>query len=277
MTGRTALVTGVSRRAGIGAAIARRLAQAGADLVLQGWEPHDAGQSWGADAGGIETIAEELREGGRRVEVVAADLADPGAPARLVAAAVERLGHLDALVANHARSVDWAPFAQVTAEEIDLSYAVNTRATLLLARELAARHDPARHDPALRPSGRVVLLTSGQDVGPMPEEIPYAASKAALSGITRSLAAALAPAGITVNCVDPGPTDTGWATPELVERERDRLAFGRWGEPDDAARLIAWLAGDDGRWVTGQVIHSDGGHGFSPDIRWAARGQMLRD
>jgi 3-oxoacyl-[acyl-carrier protein] reductase len=252
MSGRTALVTGVSRRAGIGAAIARRLAADGAQLVLQGWERHDAGQAWGADEGGIETIAAELRAAGSAVEVLDADLADPAVPGRLVEAAYERFGRLDVVVANHARSVDWAPFATVNAAEIDLSYAVNTRATLLLVREFAARYEG--------PGGRAILITSGQDVTPMPEEIPYAASKAALSGITRSLAAALAPAGITVNCVDPGPTDTGWATPELLERERARLPFGRWGEPDDAARLIAWLASEDGRWVTGQVIHSDGGH-----------------
>ena len=258
MSGRIALVTGVSRRAGIGAAIARRLAAAGADLVLQGWEPHDAGQSWGADEGGIGALAAELRAAGSAVEVIDTDLADPEAPGRIVAAAVDRFERLDVVVANHARSVEWAPFATVSAEEIDRSYAVNARAVLLLAREFAARYEPAPGGPG----GRVILLTSGQDVTPMPEEIPYAASKAALSGITRSLAAALAPAGITVNCVDPGPTDTGWATPELLERERARLPFGRWGEPDDAARLIAWLASDDGRWVTGQVIHSDGGHGL---------------
>jgi 3-oxoacyl-[acyl-carrier protein] reductase len=253
VTARVALVTGVSRRAGIGAAIARRLAAAGTDLLLQGWQPHDAGQAWGADEGGAEALAAELRATGRTVELIGADLADPAAPGRLVAAAYDRFGRLDILVANHAHSLDWAPFATATAEEIDLSHAVNTRASLLLAREFAARHKSGA-------GGRVILLTSGQDVTPMPEEIPYAASKAALSGVTRSLAAALAPAGITVNCIDPGPTDTGWATPELLERERARLPFGRWGEPDDAARLIAWLASEDGRWVTGQVIHSDGGH-----------------
>jgi 3-oxoacyl-[acyl-carrier protein] reductase len=93
----------------------------------------------------------------------------------------------------------------------------------------------------------------------MPGEIAYAASKGALSSITLTLADELADRGITVNCVNPGPVDTGWATPELFAAVADRLPAGRWGEPDDAARLIAWLVSDDGRWMTGQVLNSEGG------------------
>jgi 3-oxoacyl-[acyl-carrier protein] reductase len=93
----------------------------------------------------------------------------------------------------------------------------------------------------------------------MARELPYAASKGALYALTASLASHLAPRGILVNAVNPGPTDTGWATPELTRHELRRLPLGRWGEPDDAARLIAWLAGDEAAWVTGQVLTSDGG------------------
>lgn len=257
LTGRVALVTGVSRRAGIGAAVARRLAAAGADLVLHGWEPHDAEQPWGADPAAMDVLAAELRGTGCRIALVRLDLADPDAPARLVDAAYDAYNHLDILVANHARSVDRAPLSALTAAELDTSYAVNTRSTLLLVRQYAERHDDAR------PGGRVVLFTSGQNVSAMPDEIPYAASKAALAGITRSLAAGLAPRGITVNCVNPGPTDTGWATPAITAAALARLPFGRWGEPDDAARLVAWLVTDDGRWVTGQVLTSDGGYSLS--------------
>ena len=89
--------------------------------------------------------------------------------------------------------------------------------------------------------------------------IAYAASKGALAAITPTLADELADRGITVNCVNPGPVDTGWATPELYAAVAERLPAGRWGEPDDAARLIAWLASDDGRWITGQVLNSEGG------------------
>jgi 3-oxoacyl-[acyl-carrier protein] reductase len=105
----------------------------------------------------------------------------------------------------------------------------------------------------------VILMTSGQQLGPMPEEIPYASSKAALLGLTPTLADALADRGITVNCVNPGPTDTGYAGPEALERVAAAFPGGRWGQPDDAARLIAWLCTDEARWITGQVINSEGG------------------
>jgi 3-oxoacyl-[acyl-carrier protein] reductase len=254
LAGRVALVTGASRRIGIGAAIARRLAGAGADLLLHAWARHDAEQPWGADADGPPELAAELRALGRRVELAEADFADPDAPAALVRAANDALGPVDILVANHARSTPWAPLAEITAAEIDAAYAVNTRATLLLVQAYAAQRDDAR------PGGRVVLFTSGQGDGPMPDELPYAASKGALAQVTASLAKTLAPRGVTVNCVNPGPTDTGWAGEELTRAALPRLPFGRWGEPDDAARLVLWLASDDGRWMTGQVLTSDGGY-----------------
>jgi 3-oxoacyl-[acyl-carrier protein] reductase len=139
----TALVTGVSRRIGIGAAIARRLATGGYDLLLHSWSPHDAERPWGADDGGVEQLVEEFRATGARVEHVAADFADPSAPEEVVRRAVRTFGHLDVLVANHARGVDQG-LEELTAEEIDLTYAVNTRATLLLVKHFAARRAARR-------------------------------------------------------------------------------------------------------------------------------------
>lgn len=224
-------MTGVSRREGIGWAVAQRLAADGFQVFTQGWAPHDAAQPWGAD----EAFAPDLD----------LDLSDPEAPARLIDAA----GRVDVLVANHAASAD-QNLEQLTAEVIDRTLAVNVRATLLLVQAFAAQ---------AREGGRVILLTSGQGRGPMARELPYVASKAAVSGLVGSLADHLAPRGITVNAVNPGPTDTGWATPEILEQARAAMPRGRWGTPDDAARLIAWLASEESDWVTGQVIDSDGG------------------
>jgi 3-oxoacyl-[acyl-carrier protein] reductase len=252
LAGRAAVVTGVSRRVGIGRAVALRLAELGADLFLQSLSPFDADQPWGADSGGVEAVLAELRALGRRAEHLAADFRDPAAPARVVEAAAAALGPLDILVANHAYSVASA-LEDLTAEAIDAHMEVNVRGSLLLVKAFAARHDDAR------PGGRVVLMTSGQHLGPMPGELAYIASKGALHQVTRSLAAHLAARGITVNTVNPGATDTGWATPAVHEAVLAHAPLGRWGTPDDAARLIAWLATDDARWITGQVIDSTGG------------------
>jgi 3-oxoacyl-[acyl-carrier protein] reductase len=245
---RGALVTGVSRRAGIGFAVARRLGEAGTSVFLQGWSAHDAVQPWGADEAGLDALAAELPGAAGHAEL---DLADPEAPARCIEAARAACGHLDVLVANHAASVG-GTLEELTAEAIDHSLAVNVRATLLLVQAFAAAHDG-------RPGGRVILLTSGQHRGPMSGELPYVAGKGAVHQLTRSLADHLAPRGIAVNAVNPGPTDTAWATPEIEAEVRRAMPAGRWGQPDDAARLIAWLASEDAGWVTGQVIDSDGG------------------
>jgi 3-oxoacyl-[acyl-carrier protein] reductase len=103
------------------------------------------------------------------------------------------------------------------------------------------------------------MMTSGQHLSPMPGELPYIASKGAIHQLTASLAAHLAPRGITVNSINPGATDTGYADEKLIEEVLALEPQGRWGEPDDAARLIAWLCSDDARWITGQVINSTGG------------------
>ena len=140
---------------------------------------------------------------------------------------------------------------------LDAHWAVNTRASILLAQAFAAQHEDSR------PGGRIVFMTSGQDLGPMTGEVAYAASKGALASITQTLADQLAERGITVNTVNPGPVDTGYAAfadqPEAHEIVRRHFPSGRWGTPDDPARLIAWLVTDEAAWITGQVINSEGG------------------
>jgi 3-oxoacyl-[acyl-carrier protein] reductase len=219
-------------------------------VFIQGWTPHDAAQSWGAEPGGTGAVASELS-----VPFLEADFADAESPERVVAAAVEALGPLDILVVNHARSGD-GRLDELSAGQLDAFLHENVRAALLLVRDFAARHDDSRQ------GGRVVLMTSGQHLAPMGTEVAYAVSKGALQQVTLTLADELADRGITVNAVNPGPTDTGYG---LADRDpARRMPFGRWGEPDDAARLIAWICGDDARWITGQVIDSEGGF-----RRWA--------
>jgi NAD(P)-dependent dehydrogenase (short-subunit alcohol dehydrogenase family) len=252
LEGRVAVVTGAGRRAGIGFATARRLVEAGAAVILHAWTPYDVREYGAAEDEGRAAI-EELRAGGGRVELVEADFADPDAPARVVAAAREAFGRVDILVVNHTRS-SHQPLEELTADELDGSLHENVRGALLLVKEFAAQHDG-------RDGGRVILMTSGQHIAPMAGEIPYAVSKGALHQATKTLAEALIDRRITVNTVNPGPTDTGWG---LAEIEPKAMPLGRWGEPDDAARLIAWLCTDDAQWVTGQVIDSEGGF-----RRWA--------
>jgi 3-oxoacyl-[acyl-carrier protein] reductase len=256
LRGRIALITGVSRRIGIGYAVAARLAALGADVLAHGWSAHDAEQPWGADpagdAGVVGALRAELSDESGRVEYLASDFARPEAAADAITAAVSLFGGIDILVAAHARS-SAQDLAACTAEELDLSWAVNVRGTLLLAQCYAKLRDHSRS------GGRIVLFTSGQHHSAMPEEIPYIATKGALQQVTASLASEFAPSRVTVNCVNPGPVDTGYADPELAARVQSAVPLGRWGQPADTANLVEWLVSDSGAWMTGQTLVSDGG------------------
>jgi 3-oxoacyl-[acyl-carrier protein] reductase len=145
-----------------------------------------------------------------------------------------------------------APFDQLDAQTLDTYYAVNIRGTMLLSIEFAKRFTGSA-------GGRIINLTSGQGRGAMPGKLAYAATKGAMEAFTVTLAVEVAPRGITVNAVDPGPTDTGWMTEEDKQELLPRFPMGRIGQPEDAARLIAFLAGEEAGWITGQIIHSTGG------------------
>ena len=265
LAGRTVLITGVSRRAGIGHAIACRAAAQGASIVAHHYSPHDAAQAWGADDidAVMASIATHLTDGAR-LTPVGADLAVSGQPARVVDAAVEAAadaGHpLAALVCNQAMSEPDAALLDITEDVLDRHWAVDARASILLAQAFARAVIGGEADgPASDPTRAIVFLTSGQAQGPLPGEIAYGAAKAAIAGISLTIADELADHGIRVNTVNPGPVDTGYLTAEAFESIRGMFPFGRFGEPDDAARLITWLLSDDARWITGQVINSEGG------------------
>jgi 3-oxoacyl-[acyl-carrier protein] reductase len=251
LKGRVVLVTGVSRRKGIGFAIAQRLASLGADVFIHSFRPYDVDREWGADPDGIGALIAVLAESGTKIAHAEGDFSDPAVPAQIMNAAAQAFGHVDILVANHTYST-MGKLEELTAVEIDRHLQVNVRGTLLLTQAFAAQY----HKPT---GGRVILLTSGQQLAPMPGELAYVASKGALQQLTLSLSAHLISRGITVNTVNPGATDTGWANPELYDLIRTANPQGRWGKPEDAARLIGWLVTDDAQWITGQTINSNGG------------------
>lgn len=253
---RIAIVTGASRRAGIGAAIAETLVAAGWSVLITGHPPYDQAQGLAADADGLAAVAERIGRVAQtkaagippRVELLAADLTDASAPERIVATCHDRLGAPTALVNNAAVS-ERGGLVDASAEQLDRHWAVNARAAVLLTAAYAKRFRAE--------TGAVVNVTSGQGLGAMPGELAYAVSKGALESFTTQAAAELAPLGIRVNAVDPGPTDTGWMT----DRDRSALVapLGRVGLPADAARIVAWLCSNDARWITGQVVRSRGG------------------
>lgn len=252
LAGRSALVTGAGRRRGIGYAVAGRLVDAGASVVVHHHDDHDR-EVYGEpdDVGALVAALADRAAPGAEVHAVAGDLAEPQAPERLVAEAVSRVGHLDVLVANHASSRHEVSLVDLTPQALDHHWQVETRATLLLTQAFAARHDG-------REGGRVVWLTSGQDLGPMRGNLAYAVAKGALASATRTVADELAEQGVLLNTVNPGPVNTGYLDDAPADFAA-RFPLGRVGEPDDTARLIAWLVSDEGRWMAGQVISTEGG------------------
>ncbi len=250
LSNRGAIVTGASRRQGIGAAICRALASHGADVLFTHWQHYDGVHGSGIDTEGPADLEREMHAMGVRASALEIDLALPDAHLRVLDTASERLGSPTILVNNAAHSTSDG-YELLDAAMLDAHYAVNVRSMALLSAEFARRYPGG-------PGGRIINLSSGQGVSAMPEELAYAATKGAVEAFTHSLAAGVAARGITVNAVDPSGTDTGWMTDEFQQVARLRMAFGRIGQPADAARLIVFLASDAGQWITGQTIHSRG-------------------
>ncbi|PWK16443.1 SDR family oxidoreductase [Tumebacillus permanentifrigoris] len=249
LQGRLAIVTGASRRIGIGAATCRALAAEGADILMVYWSAYD--QLSAAEARTLEPLAlqQELQALGVRCERLEVDLSQSTAYLEVMSAAVA-LGSPSILVNNACYSANDGLDA-LDADLLDRHYAINVRATTMLTTEFARRFRGES-------GGRVISLTSGQSLGAMQDEIAYALTKGTVETLTTTLAPVLAARGITINAVNPGPTDTGWMDANLERELLPRFPFGRIGKPEDAARLIAFLASDEAQWITGQVIHSEG-------------------
>ncbi|CEG22764.1 3-oxoacyl-[acyl-carrier-protein] reductase FabG [Planococcus massiliensis] len=251
LAGKLAVVTGASRLEGIGAAICLELAKNGCDLFFTYWTAYDREMPWGVEADEPEALLFKLREFGVKAEAMEMDLSQKEAPALLMETVIRKMGPPDILVNNAAYSTS-GPFTELTADIWDRHYEVNVRGTALLCSEFAKAFKKGS-------GGRIINLSSGQFQGAMPGELAYAATKGAVEAMTITLAAEAAPLGITVNAINPGPTDTGWMDDRLKVYLQERFPFGRIGKPEDAAKLVQFLAGRDADWITGQIIHSEGG------------------
>lgn len=290
LRGKTALVTGVSRRRGIGFGIAAQLASQGASVFIQHYSPHDEELPWGSDD--LDAVRDGVRAalvGDARTADISADLRDPASVSQVIDAAAALTGTLDILVCNHAQSGNDGSILDMTPERLDSFWQTNTRSTILLTQRFAqlrsastlasaSRDAPARPGTRVdarepideRTAARVFWMTSGQGDGPMRGEVAYAASKAALAGLTLTAAAELLDVGIILNTINPGPVNTGYLDAETSDRPIEefeafmkKTPFGRFGQPADPARLIAWLCSDEGVWMVGQVLKTDGGLSFS--------------
>ncbi|WP_454656111.1 SDR family NAD(P)-dependent oxidoreductase [Bosea beijingensis] len=240
LAGKRALVTGGSR--GIGAAIACRLAAEGADVAL----------TYERSADKAAAVVTEIEALGRKGFAIAADSADPAAVTRAVDDAARALGGLDILV-NNAGIYRGGPVAEWSLADIDATLAVNVRA-VVLASQAAAAH--------LGEGGRIISTGSClADRVVEPNVTLYAMSKAALIGFTKGLARDLGPRGITVNIVHPGSTDTDMnpAGGPGADAQRARMAIPRYGQPEDIAGLVAYLASEEARFITGAGFAIDGG------------------
>jgi 3-oxoacyl-[acyl-carrier protein] reductase len=235
-----AVVTGAGRHRSIGTAICLAPAANGADVFFTHW---DAGEAE------PEALLKRLREAGVRAEGIELDLSIPESSETLLDAAAERLGPPAILVNNAAYS------------ERDGYENLRRRDP-----RRALRRQRARHRAAERPLRPPVRRRALQDRQPHQRPVArpsarraYAATKGAIEAFTRTLAAEVGHKDITVNAVNPGPTNTGWMTGELRRDLAAKFPAGRVGELEDAGRVVALLAGGEAGWVTGQVIHSEGG------------------
>jgi 3-oxoacyl-[acyl-carrier protein] reductase len=237
---KVALVSGGSR--GIGAAVGRRLAQDGAAVAL----------TYASAADKARAVATQIEDAGGRALVIHADHTDPGAAAEAVEQTVRELGRLDVLI-NNAGIFAGGPLEETTVEDLDRILAIDVKA-VFLACQAAARH--------MSDGGRIITIGSAlADRVPGPTLTLYSMSKAALGGLTKGLARDLGSRGIRATLIQAGPIDTDM-NPEngpAGDWLRSVTTLGHYGRAEDIAALVAYLAGEGGRYVTGTAITIDGG------------------
>jgi 3-oxoacyl-[acyl-carrier protein] reductase len=268
---RVALITGCGKPIGIGASTARALAAKGVAVVVSDVRPagvaneHNAPGDLDTNWGGVDALVEEIVKAGGAASAVLGDVSREEDARRMVEEVVARHGRLDILVNNAGapQGADRNEIEDVPVEAWDLTMGVNAKGCFLMSRAAVPHMRKARW-------GRIISVSSKAAFRPGAKRATYAASKAAIVGFTKSLALDLAPHGITVNAVCPGPIRTSRAIStnrreygddlETGFRERAKaIPVGRFGEPDEIASMIAYLASDEAAFVTGQAIGIDGG------------------
>ncbi len=241
LKGKVALVTGASR--GIGRAISERLAEAGAAIVV----------NYASNAVEAEKVVAHITAAGGRAFAVKADVGRVAEIVRLFDEAIAHFGKIDILV-NNAGTIFNKPIAVTSEAEFDRIMAVNVKGTFFACQQAATR---------LADGGRIINVSSSTTARHLPMYGAYVATKGAVEQMTRSLSRELGSRGITVNAVSPGPTETelffAGKSAEQLEFFAKQSAFGRLGRPTDIAGIVAFLADEEGGWITGQNIRVNGG------------------
>jgi 3-oxoacyl-[acyl-carrier protein] reductase len=256
---KTSLITGANT--GIGKATALAFAAQGTSIVihylgrkLEIEEPFEPEYYGFGGKEGAAALAGQIKDQGGKAIIAEANLMVPEAIPGLFDEAERAFGQVDILVNNAAHCELPDDTFSVTASNIERHFAVNTRAAVLLISEFVKRHK-------MRGGtwGRIINLSTDA-AQTFATQISYGASKAAIEAYTRSIAWEIGHLGITINTVAPGPVQTGWMSAELVEKVLPDIPLGRVGTPEDIADVIVFLASDQARWLTGQVIKVSGGH-----------------
>jgi 3-oxoacyl-[acyl-carrier protein] reductase len=241
LSNKAAIVTGSSR--GIGAYIAKSLAQAGAGVVV----------NYASDESGADKVVAEIHAAGGEALAVRADVSKTDEVKALFDATIARFGKVDLLI-NNAGIAIYKLIKDTSDDDFDRIFDINVKGVFLTLREAATR---------LEDGGRIINLSSSVTRLMMPAYGSYSATKAAVEQLTRVFAKEVGQRGITVNSISPGPTNTelftAGKTEETIKRLAAMAALGRIGEPDDIARVVLFLAGDESAWVTAQNLGVNGG------------------